>query len=118
LEFQKQDTWDEAVVGYVDADYATNLDTRKSMTSYVFNLFGTAISWKSTHQHIVALSTTEAEFVALTEAIKEGVWLIGILREFGVQQDSIEVYCDNQSVVHLSKHQGYHERTKHIDLRL
>lgn len=115
----KQTTSDgDSLVGYVDADFAANIDTRKSLTGYVFTLFGTAVSWKSTHQSVVALSTTEAEYVALTEAVKEGMWLQGILSEFGIVQDKVTVFCDNQSAIHLSKHQGYHERTKHIDVKL
>ncbi|XP_062114798.1 secreted RxLR effector protein 161-like [Humulus lupulus] len=61
--------------GYVDADYASNKDTRKSLTSYCFLLNSCCISWKSQLQPIVVLSTTEAEFIATTEAFKEAIWL-------------------------------------------
>lgn len=118
LKFQKNVEGSSSLVGYVDADFAANTDTRKSLTGYVFTLFGTAISWRSTHQYVVALSTTEAEFVALTEAMKESLWLKGILKEFRVVQKRVTVFCDNQSSIHLSKHQGYHKRTKHIDVKL
>ncbi|XP_042951770.1 secreted RxLR effector protein 161-like [Carya illinoinensis] len=75
--------------GFVDTDYAGSVDTRKSSTGYVFTAFGGTISWKSNLQSVVALSTTEAEYVAMTEAIKEAIWL-----------------------------NVYHERSKHIDVRL
>ena len=83
----------------------------------MFTLFGTAISWKSVQQPVVALSTTEAEFMALTEAIKEALWLQGIIHEFDITQAEIKVFCDSQSAIHLVKHQMYHERTKHIDVK-
>ena len=69
------------IEGFVDYDFAGCLDTRKSLTSYVFTAFGTAISWKASLQKVVALSTTEVEYIALTEAIKEALWLRGIARE-------------------------------------
>ncbi|XP_062118521.1 secreted RxLR effector protein 161-like [Humulus lupulus] len=67
--------------GYVDADYASNKDTRKSLTSYCFLLNDCCITWKSQLQPIVALSTTEAEFMATTEAFKEAIWLKGVLED-------------------------------------
>ena len=66
----------------------------------------------------MALSTTEAEYVALTEAIKEGMWLQGITKELGFKEHVVTVHCDSQSAIHLSKNSAFHERTKHIDVRL
>ena len=63
------------VAGYSDSDYAGDVDSRRSMTGYVFTLGGSVVSWKATLQHTVTLSTTEAEYMALTEAAKEGIWL-------------------------------------------
>ncbi|RVW85457.1 Retrovirus-related Pol polyprotein from transposon TNT 1-94 [Vitis vinifera] len=71
----------EASQGYVDADFAGDIDSRKSTTGFVFTLGGTAISWASNLQKIVTLSTTEAEYVAATEAGKEMIWLRGFLDE-------------------------------------
>ena len=64
------------------------------------------------------MSRTEAEYIALTEVVKEALWLRGIARELKLQDHVIIVHCDNQSVVHLSKNQVYHERTKHVDVKL
>lgn len=64
---------ENALLGYVDADYAFNIDNRRSQIGFVFTWFGTAVSWKSCLQHVVALSTTESEFLAVTEVVKEGV---------------------------------------------
>ena len=106
------------VKGYCDADYAADLDKRRSLTGYVFTLGGNLVSWKSTLQHVVALSTTEAEYIALTEAIKEAIWIKGIINELGIKSSSVKLYCDSQSAIHLSKNTMFHERTKHIDVRL
>ena len=69
--------------GYVDADFASDIDSRKSTTGFVSILGGTAISWASNLQKIVTLSTTETEYVAATEAGKEMIWLHGFLDELG-----------------------------------
>ena len=71
-----------AIEGFVDSNYAGCLDTRKSITGYIFTAFGTAISWKASLQKVVALSSTEAEYIALTEeAVKKALWLKGIARD-------------------------------------
>ena len=66
----------------------------------------------------MALSSTEAEYIALTEATKEASWLKGILDEIGCEQGCVNAFCDSQSAIHLKKNSMYHERTKHIDIRL
>ena len=103
--------------GFVDADYAGNIDTRKSLTGYLFTVFGGAVSWKAV-QSVVAFSTTEAEYMAMTEAVKEVIWLKGITEELAMYRCKVVVYCDNQSVIHLAKNRSFHERSKHIDVRL
>ncbi|KAE8715970.1 hypothetical protein F3Y22_tig00110156pilonHSYRG00076 [Hibiscus syriacus] len=95
-----------------------SIDTRKSLTGFIFTVFGTAVSWKSNIQSVVALSTTEAEYIAVTEAIKEAMWLKGMVEELGIQQKVVTVFCDNQSTIHLKKNQVFHERSKHIDVKL
>ncbi|KAE8693764.1 putative galacturonosyltransferase-like 4 [Hibiscus syriacus] len=108
---------DTILTGYVDADLAENVDIRRSTTGYVYTLEGTAVSWVSQLQKIVALSTTEAEYVAVTEASKEMVWLQSFLEELGKKQENNVLYCDSQSVIHLAKNLSFHSRTKHIQLR-
>lgn len=107
----------EALMGYCDSDYACNIDNRKSQTGYVFTLFGGAISWKSTLQSVVALSTTEAKYMAITAVVKESFWLRGIAGEFGVEQRAIPIGCDNSGAINLSKHRVFHKRSKHTDVR-
>ena len=77
-----------------------------------------AISWKSGLQDVVALSTTEAEYLALVESVKEGIWLNGLLEEFGYEQKSVDVWCDSQSALCIAKNNVHHERTKHISRKM
>ncbi|CAM8934441.1 unnamed protein product [Rhodiola kirilowii] len=105
------------IVGYVDSDYASNKDNRKSTTFFFFTWDENCISWKSQLQSIVALSSTEAEYISATEAVKEAIWLKGMIKEIkGVSRVSI-LHMDSQSVLYLCKDPVYHERTKHIDVR-
>ena len=101
-------------VGYVDSDYAGDLDSRKSMTGYVFRFASGPICQKSTLQDVVALSTTEAKYMAMTKARKEAVWLSGLVNKLGFKQDSMVLHCDSQSAIHLEKNQVYRARTNHI----
>ncbi|RDX84971.1 hypothetical protein CR513_33902, partial [Mucuna pruriens] len=103
--------------GYADADMARDLDGRRSTSGYVFTFAGGAISWQSKLQKCVALSTTEAEYIALTESGKEALWLKGFLQELGLKQEKYGIHCDSQSAIDLSKNVTYHYRTKHIDVR-
>lgn len=73
LQYDKSINVDECFVGYADYDYVTDLDKRRSLTGYVFTLFGNVISWKSCFQSVVGLSSTEAEYIALFDAAKEFV---------------------------------------------
>ena len=82
----------------------------------MFNLFGGAVSWMSKKQSIVALSTTEAEYMAATHASKEAVWLQGLCSSMGLVQGAIRIDCDSQSAISLEKNPAYHSKTKHIDV--
>jgi hypothetical protein len=105
------------LTGYCDSDYAGDRDRRRSTTGYVFTLGTAAVSWRSVLQSVVALSTTEAELIAAVEAVKEAMYLRGLLRDFGVPQETSQVLSDSQSAIHLAKHQAYSSRTKHIEVR-
>ncbi|KAE8665322.1 Detected protein of unknown function [Hibiscus syriacus] len=117
LVFEQDEALGQCTVGYVDSDYAGDLDKRRSTTGYLFTLAKAPVSWKSTLQSTVALSTTEAEYMAVSEAVKEVIWLKGLMEDLGVVQSHISLYCDSQSAIHLAKNQVYHSRTKHINLR-
>ncbi|KAG8479016.1 hypothetical protein CXB51_029921 [Gossypium anomalum] len=107
----------DGVIGYVDADFARDLDKRRYLTGYVFTIGGCAISWKATLQTTVALSTIEAEYMAITEACKEAIWLKGLFSEINEDLQISTIFCDSQSVIFLTKDQMFHERTKYIDVR-
>ncbi|WJX14008.1 ABC-type xenobiotic transporter [Trifolium repens] len=100
-----------------DADFGGEVDRRRSTTGYIFTVGTGAVSWISRIQKIVALSTTEAEYVAVTEASKELIWLQGLLTELGFIQEKSVLYSDSQSAIHLAKNSAFHSRTKHIGLR-
>ena len=103
--------------GFTDADMAGDLDGRKSTSGFLFTFAGGAVSWQSKLQKCVALSTTEAEYIAATEAAKEMLWMKRFVQELGLMQDEYVVFCDSQSAMDLSKNTSYHSRTKHIDVR-
>jgi len=96
---------------------AGDIDTRKSTSGYLVIFAGGAVSWQSKLQKCVALSTTEAEFIAATEACKELLWMKKYLRELGFVQKRYVLYCDSQSAIHLSKNPTFHGKSKHIDVR-
>lgn len=107
----------EGLIGYVDSNYARDRDKRRPMTGYVFTLRGCIINWRASLQSTIALSTTEAEFMALAKGIKEAIWLNGLMTEIDQGQNPVDIYCDNQSVIHLLKDQMHHERTKHMGIK-
>ncbi|GJV38102.1 retrotransposon protein, putative, ty1-copia subclass [Tanacetum coccineum] len=78
---------------------------------------GYVVSWNAMLQHVMALSTIETEYMALTEAVKEAIWLRGLFKELGVELNTVAVNCDNQGAIHLSRNHVFHERTKHINVR-
>jgi hypothetical protein len=108
---------DGALTGYINSDFEGDLDKMRSLTGFIFTLGECAISWKSQLQPTVALSSTEAEYMTITEAIKEAIWLKAFVDELCSFIGLIVVFCDNQSAVHLTKDHMHHERIKHIDIR-
>ncbi|KAH9734881.1 Integrase catalytic domain-containing protein [Citrus sinensis] len=102
------------VRGFVDSDFAGDLDKRKSTTGYVFTLAGAAVSWVSKLQTVVALSITEAEYMAATQVCNEAIWIQRLLEELGHKQQKIHVFCDSQSALHNARNPVFHSKTKHI----
>ena len=103
---------------YSDADWAGDQDDRHSTSGFVCQLSGGAISWSSKKQATVALSTTEAEYIALCATAQEVVWLRRLLSELGVQMfNPTEVMEDNQGAIAMGRNPVNHNRTKHIDIR-
>ena len=98
---------DDGLTGYVDADYGGDLVKRRSLTCFIFTLFGHVISWKATLQPTVALSTTEAEYMSMTEGIKECIWLYGLVQSLGLKVEKPVIFCDSQSALSLAKNPVY-----------
>ncbi len=90
-------------------------DTSKSTTGVVTYLGNTTITWKVRKQKSTALSSTEAEYMAMTEASKEIMYLKSVLNSIGIQQpESINLFVDNKGAIDLSRNPAYHDRSKHI----
>lgn len=105
------------LVGYCDADYAGDKESRRSTSGCVFMVGGAAISWRSERQSVVATSTTEAEYIAAAEAVKEMIWLKRFLEEMTGSCIKPLLRMDNQSAMKLIDNPVMHRRTKHIDVR-
>jgi hypothetical protein len=123
-------TYDQAIVyershervntlwGWVDSDWAADLDSRRSHTGYILMLTGGAVSWKSRRQDCVSLSTSEAEYVAASQCRQEVVYLRWILRDFGfIPVGPTLVYEDNLACVAMSENPVRRKYSRHIDIR-
>jgi hypothetical protein len=106
------------VYGYSDADWGNDQETRRSTSGYCFFLAGSLVSWSSKRQSTVALSSTEAEYMALARATKEALWLQRLVGEvYGTTPGTIPISVDNSSCIALAKNPEAHDRTKHIDIQ-
>ena len=104
--------------GFPDADYASDVGTRRSTTGYVFVLANGGITWSSDRQKSVSLSTTQSEYVAAAAAAKETSWLRKLLNDIGNQCEEPTVLdVGNQGAIRLVKNPEFHSKTKHIDVR-
>ena len=108
------------VYGYSDADWAGDVETRKSTSGYAFFVAGALVSWRTRLQSIVTLSSTEAEYAALSETLREAAWLRSLLTEIGFDEAQLiplPIFEDNQSAIKLATNHANSNRTKHIDVR-
>ena len=104
--------------GFSDSDWAGCTMSRKSTSGHVFRIGECTVSWRSKKQSVVALSSTEAEYVALCEAAQETTWLRNLLFDIGFQQtEPTTVYEDNQGSICLAQNPKDHPRTKHMDIK-
>jgi hypothetical protein len=108
----------DEINGYSDADWAGELPSRKSTSGYVFMINGGAVSWKSQTQPVVALSTAEAEYVAISEAAKEALYLRKILAEFKqTSEKPVVLFEDNSAAATWTRNETDHQKSRHIDVR-
>ena len=107
-----------ALTGYSDADWAGDINTRRSTTGHVFRLCGGAVSWQSKRQRTVAQSSVEAEYMAAASATKEAIWLRELLTGIGYQPSGPTVLrVVNEGAIALADNPRHHELTKHIAVR-
>lgn len=112
-----KDDGDGNLIGFSDADWAGDPNDRRSTSEYVFVMNGAAVSWKSRKQTCVALSTAEAEYVALASAAQETTWMRQLLSDLHHQQHGPTIlYEDKQAAIAISRNSQSHTKMKHIDI--
>jgi hypothetical protein len=111
-------TSDLSLTGYSDSDWAADVDTRRSTTGYIFMLAGGPISWKSKSQPTVALSSTEAEYMALTASAQEAISLKALCADFSIHSEApVLIYGDNQGSLAMAQNPTMHQTAKHISIK-
>ncbi|GJU34735.1 copia protein [Tanacetum coccineum] len=108
---------DMALTAYADADHAGCQDTRRSTSGSAQFLGDKLVSWSSKKQKSTAISTTEAEYIAMSGCCAQILWMRSQLRDYGFAFNKIPLYCDNRSVIALCCNNVQHSRSKHIDIR-
>ena len=106
------------LTAYSDSDWGRDIDSRRSISGYVFLLGDSVIAWSSKQQSTVAASATEGEYMSGSYATRQGLWLRRLLTEIGLELDNIPttLFLDNRGAMDLSKEARHHQRTKHIDI--
>ncbi|KAE9161058.1 Retrovirus-related Pol polyprotein from transposon TNT 1-94 [Phytophthora fragariae] len=103
---------------YSDADWGTNLDDRRSVSGVMVMIGNAPVVFKSKFQRTVALSSAEAEYMALSLCVQEVLWTRAMLTDMGtLQRNATTIWEDNQGAIALAQNAGYHARTKHVDIR-
>lgn len=104
--------------GFSDSDWGNNIDDRRSYSGFCFSLCGATVSWEARKQRTVALSSTEAEYMSLSDSCKEAMYLQKLISELNICETlKIKIYVDNNGALRLAENSMYHGRTKHIDIR-
>ena len=105
------------LIAYCDADFAGCKLDRKSTSGTCHFLGNALVSWSSKKQNTVALSTTEAEYIAAGNSCAQVLWMMHTLNDFGLSFKHVPIKCDNTSAINLTKNPVQHSRTKHIEIR-
>lgn len=108
---------ESALCVYVDSDWATDTSDRKSVSGYLIKIFGNIVAWVTRKQNCVALSSTEAELVAMCSAVQDSLWFKRLLDDINIKVNNFIVYEDNQGCIALVKNPGNNKRVKHIDIK-
>jgi len=112
-----EDKGNVQIFGYCDADWAGSPIDRRSIRGYCVFLGGNFIYWKSKKQNVVAQSTTEVEYQAMASLMCELIWVKQFLQQLNFCEiQTMKMYCDNQTALHIASNLVFHERTKHIKI--
>lgn len=103
---------------YADADWANDLTDRKSLSGYVFRIYGNTVCWLTRKQSTISLSSTEAELVSLSTAVCHGTWLTRLLKDMGINMNNpVKYFEDNQSTIRVAEDERGVGRLKHVDVK-
>jgi hypothetical protein len=107
----------KGIIAYADSDHAGDLDSRRSTTGFVVKLADAAVSWSSHRQKTTALSSTEAEYMALSESGRQVMWMKHLCAELNLPVDKVPICIDNNGAIFISSNPIQERRIKHIDVR-
>ncbi|PON83175.1 hypothetical protein TorRG33x02_210090 [Trema orientale] len=106
-----------SIEAFTDADWAGDIDDRKSTSGYCTFVWGNLVTWRSKKQSVVSRSSAEAEFRAVAQGICELLWLKMMLEELKVtKEESMKLFCDNKAAINIFHNPVHHDRTKHVEV--
>ena len=118
LRYDENQSKEIEIIGFSDSNWANDTIYRRSTTGYFISFLGGTISWRSQRQKTVALSSTEAEYIALCSVNQVIIWLRSFLNEIGYNQiNPSSIFADNQGAIAIAKNTSHKSRTRHIDIK-